>query len=240
MSDGHTGRRGGPEQKKTGRRPRWGWLRTAVAAVVLAGLSAAWYVLPVAEWIDLGALLRRAWSLRESAAAPLFVVATYVVVGLVAPVVVLIGLTGLAFGPLLGFAYAVLGTLASAAALYGLGRLFGGDTLQRLAGCRADRVAQRLAQHGVLTVAAIRLVPVAPFTVVNLVAGTSRIRFRDYALGTLLGMAPGTFVLVVLGDRLGAVAREPGLASGLALGGVLLVAVGAALWRRRARRSRRQ
>jgi uncharacterized membrane protein YdjX (TVP38/TMEM64 family) len=56
---------------------------------------------------------------------------------------------------------------------------------------------------------ALRVVPVAPFTVVNLVAGASHIRFRDFALGTLLGMIPGTLALVVLSDQVVAALRSP-------------------------------
>ncbi len=215
-----------------GRRRR-AWLPIAVGVGLLAALSAAWYLLPVAGWIDMRRLLGLAWSLRESPAAPLLVVAMYIVVGLVAPVVVLIALTGLAFGPFLGFAYAVLGSLASALALYGAGRLLGRDAAHRLTRSRAEQVRRHLARHGVLAVAAIRLVPFAPFSVVNLAAGASRIPFRDYTLGTLLGMAPGTFLLVVVGDRAGAAVREPGLVSFAALGGVLLIAIGVAAWRRR-------
>jgi phospholipase D1/2 len=50
----------------------------------------------------------------------------------------------------------------------------------------------------VLAVAAIRLVPIAPFTLVNLIAGASKIRFADYLLGTVIGMAPGLVLMSAL------------------------------------------
>jgi uncharacterized membrane protein YdjX (TVP38/TMEM64 family) len=59
----------------------------------------------------------------------------------------------------------------------------------------------------------LRLLPVAPFTVVNLVAGASEIRTRDYLLGTLFGMAPGVALMSVFGDRLGAWLRHPDFAN---------------------------
>ncbi len=49
---------------------------------------------------------------------------------------------------------------------------------------------------------AVRLVPVAPFTVVNVAAGAFNVRFFDFALGTLIGMAPGIFAIAVFGERL--------------------------------------
>ena len=51
--------------------------------------------------------------------------------------------------------------------------------------------------------------PVAPFTVINLVAGASHIRFRDFALGTLLGMAPGVLALTVFSDQVVAAIASP-------------------------------
>jgi len=48
----------------------------------------------------------------------------------------------------------------------------------------------------------LRNVPIAPFTVVNLIAGAARIPFRDFLIGTLIGMAPGIAALTILGDRL--------------------------------------
>lgn len=230
----------GGEPAARGRR----WLGNVApwaALVGIAGLAAAWHLLPVGRWIDLQGLLEQARLLRGSPAAPLLVVATYVAGGVVVvPVTLLVSATGLAFGPVSGFAYALLGTLASASVSYGLGRTLGRGPLRRLAGPHVDRVSGRLARHGALTVAALRLVPVAPFTVVNLLAGASQIRFRDYALGTLAGMAPAVFVVVLLGDRVGAAIRKPGLASTLALGGAVLLALGAAALRRaRSRRSPR-
>jgi uncharacterized membrane protein YdjX (TVP38/TMEM64 family) len=53
----------------------------------------------------------------------------------------------------------------------------------------------------------------APFTVVNLISGASHIRFGDYMLGTLVGMAPGIAVMTALGDRLRQVLHNPSAAN---------------------------
>lgn len=55
----------------------------------------------------------------------------------------------------------------------------------------------------------VRLIPVAPFTVVNLVAGASHIRFRDFLLGTIFGMVPGVIAITVFSDRLAAAIYRP-------------------------------
>ncbi len=60
--------------------------------------------------------------------------------------------------------------------------------------------------------AAIRVVPVAPFTFVNLAAGASAIKLVDYMAGTLLGMLPGLIVMSALGHRIVAIISDPSLA----------------------------
>ncbi|OPH12145.1 hypothetical protein FE89_29785 [Azospirillum brasilense] len=74
--------------------------------------------------------------------------------------------------------------------------------------------------------AALRVVPVAPFTVVNLVAGASRIRFADYLFGTILGMAPGILVFNLLGHQLERVLTEPTPTDMVLLGLAAVTALG--------------
>ncbi len=74
---------------------------------------------------------------------------------------------------------------------YAIGLALGRDTLRRVIGPRLKRVQRRIVSGGVLAIAAIRLVPIAPFTVVNLVAGASDIRLGAFMAGTILGMLPG-------------------------------------------------
>lgn len=75
----------------------------------------------------------------------------------------------------------------------------------------------------------VRLVPVAPFTVVNVAAGSFNVRFMDFASGTLIGMAPGIFTLAVLGERLEHAIRDPGIKSFAVLAvfvGLIVLAAG--------------
>ncbi len=53
--------------------------------------------------------------------------------------------------------------------------------------------------------------PIAPFTLVNLVAGASKIRFADYLLGTIIGMAPGLILMSALGYQIWSIITEPTL-----------------------------
>ncbi len=55
----------------------------------------------------------------------------------------------------------------------------------------------------------VRLMPIAPFTLVNLVAGAIRIPLLDYTVGTALGLAPGLLLMTALGDRLLRIVNDP-------------------------------
>ena len=125
------------------------------------------------------------------------------------PVTILIAATAAAFGPWLGFAYAGIGAIASAVVTYEVGRRLSKEALRDFLGPRLGRIRERIATEGIIAVATVRLVPLAPFTVVNLVAGASEIRLVDYVLGTLLGMAPGLIVMSALGHQLARILVDP-------------------------------
>jgi phospholipase D1/2 len=128
---------------------------------------------------------------------------------MVFPITLLIIATGVAFGAVYGFSYALLGAEISALVTYAIGQHLGHTTIRNLSNRWVSRVYRRLARQGLLAIIALRVVPVAPFTVINLVAGASRIRFRDYAFGTLLGMTPGTLALTVFSGQVVAAIAAP-------------------------------
>lgn len=160
--------------------------------------------------------------------------------------VLLIAVTAMVFGPWLGVLYAVGGSLLSAAAMYGIGALLGQNTLQRFLKGRLRNLNKQLEQRGVLAVAVIRLMPVAPFTIVNLLAGAARIRLPHFLLGTALGMLPGIVLTSVFIDRIEATLRTPNAGSlawlGVAVAGIVALAalVKRSLRRRKGRVSRNE
>jgi phosphatidylserine/phosphatidylglycerophosphate/cardiolipin synthase-like enzyme/uncharacterized membrane protein YdjX (TVP38/TMEM64 family) len=209
--------------------------RTAVLVLVLAALAAAWRWTPLRDWLDIGSLVGMADMLEAAPFTPLAVVGAYVVAGLlVMPITVLIAVTGIVFGPVFGALYALAGAAASAAVTYAIGRRLGRDTVRRLAGERLNRISKQLARRGVIAVALLRLLPLAPFTIVNVVAGASHIGLRDFILGTVIGMTPGILATVVFVDRILEAVRNPGAGTFVSLAAVagLLVAVAVMLRRR--------
>jgi phospholipase D1/2 len=157
------------------------------------------------------------------------------------PVNLVIAGTGALFGPLLGPAYALAGALLAAAVDFAIGRSLGRHWVRQLATRRITAFNRRLSRHGLVGMTVLRLFPVAPFTLVNLIAGASEIRARDFLLGTLIGMSPGIVLMTLFGDRLGAWLRDPDAGNLVVVVGiaaaVLALVWGLRRWSRRRTRS---
>lgn len=191
--------------------------------VILVALAGLWRYTPLSELTSAEALGRWFQLARESALTPIYAVIGYVLLGLVGfPVTVLITATAIAFGPMFGFAYATIGALSSAAACFGVGIVGGRRMVRRLAGRRIKSINRLLRERGVVSVALLRVVPIVPFSVLNVALGASRIRFTDYLIGTLIGMTPGIAALAILGDRIEALLRNPSWSNGAIALGLLL------------------
>ncbi|MFP4130891.1 MAG: phospholipase D-like domain-containing protein [Thiohalospira sp.] len=130
-----------------------------------------------------------------------------------------------ATGPLAGGALAWLLTQAVAALGFEGGRRLGRRGVHRLLGHRVTAIARRLGRHGSATVAALRLVPTAPFALVNPAAGAGGISRPAYYAGTALGSVPGIAASVLLTEGLRALLLGPGLlTAGLFAGALALIA----------------
>jgi uncharacterized membrane protein YdjX (TVP38/TMEM64 family) len=201
-----------------------------VFLLLLLALAAAWRWTPLKEWLDIDSLVAAADYLHEGPYTPIAVAATYVVAGLVMfPVTVLNLVVIIVFGGWLGPVYAICGAALSAASTYGIGRRLGRERVQRLAGERLNRLSKRLAKRGMISMSLVRLVPIAPFTVVNVVAGASHIGFRDFMLGTVIGLAPGLIATALFVSRAKAVFTNPG-ADTVAMLAAVVVAIAVAVF----------
>ncbi|MBX3016370.1 MAG: VTT domain-containing protein [Bdellovibrionaceae bacterium] len=159
------------------------------------------------------------------------VVTVYVLGGFIFfPVTVLSLITAAVFGAIWGPTYAMAGALASATTGFWLGRWAGFGGLRKIMGERTRKIDQHFEKAGIIGVMLVRLIPIAPFTLVNLAAGVSSVRFLDFVLGTFLAFLPAFVAKGLLGDSLTQVILNPNeeTAKYLALGlGVWLLIVGA-------------
>ncbi len=204
-----------------------------ILGFVIAGLFLAWELTPLKDYANPETMAELAKPLQESAWAPLIIIGAYIIGGaLMFPVTALILATSILFGPIEGFIYAAIGSLTNAAIFFGVGEYLGKDLVWRIAGARLNKVSQRIANRGTIAVALLRLVPIAPFTVINLAAGVSHIRFRHYLLGTALGMAPGILAIAVFGEQLARTMKDPSPSNLVLLAAVLaLIALASVLAR---------
>jgi len=217
------------------RRQLWRRITTSLAtALVFAALVAVWRHTPLAQFVTLPHLVAEAQALSDRPWLPVYVLCTFVFGGfLMVPVTLLIAASGVAFGPVLGFAYAALGAFSSAVLSFYIGRTVGREPVRRLGGPYLNRISRRLARSGIVAVTVLRLLPIAPFTLVNIVAGAMQLRFRDFFAGTVLGMTPGIVLMTGLGVSAERVLRHGDAPSLLVFVAVILVlaALGYALQR---------
>lgn len=113
------------------------------------------------------------------------------------------GLLNVAAGVVWGFASGVVivyvGAILGAGAAFWIARGLGREAVTRLIGRRAASIDDLLARRGFLAILGLRLVPIVPFTALNYASGLTGVRFRDYAVATVLGIIPGTAAYVALG-----------------------------------------
>ena len=128
---------------------------------------------------------------------PLFAVVNFVVTW-----PILAGAAGLLFGTAVGTPLALAGvTCASLAQMFVARRLAAGQH-GNLLPQRTKAIEDFLTRHGAVAVMESRIVPALPWGMVNYSAGLTRLKYRDMAVGTLIGGAPKVFAYTALGGSL--------------------------------------
>ncbi|MFN3583159.1 TVP38/TMEM64 family protein [Phenylobacterium sp.] len=160
-----------------------------------------------------------AWSL------PVAVLAFAALAFVGVPQFMLIAAAVVAFGAWTGFAYSWIGTMVSALIGFYLGRVAGARTLKTFSGEGLRQFMELVGRNGFFASLIVRLVPSAPFIVVNMAAGVTPMRARDFTVGTALGIVPKIALTAFAGNSVVQVMRGQGGA-----GHILLLAGIAALW----------
>lgn len=207
------------------------WARLAILVVVLAAGAT------VASLVELpNPAQLRFFVASAGPAAPALFVLIYAAATLAPlPKNVLGVLAGLLFGLPFGTLVVLLAAMLGSTVAYALGRMLGRGAVEKITGARVARVDPLLRRHGILSVIAVRLVPVLPFTAINYAAGLTAVRTRDYLIGTAIGIIPGTIAYVALGAYGTSPGSWPFLIATLMLAALT---VGGAVLARRSRRSR--
>jgi uncharacterized membrane protein YdjX (TVP38/TMEM64 family) len=125
---------------------------------------------------------------------------------------VLTAASGFLFGTVAGAALAVVGATAGAVAVFLAARTALGDTLRRRTGPWLRRLEDGFRDNALSYLLVLRLMPLIPFWLVNLVPAFLGVPLRIFVLGTLVGIIPGTLIFASVGNGLGAVldtGRQP-------------------------------
>lgn len=167
------------------------WRTLAVSFVLFGGVGVVFVFGAQALGIDSERTLegwlaaaQGPWSLPVAVAA----FAALAFIG--TPQIVLIAAAVVAFGPLTGAAYSWIGTMVSALVGFYLGRAAGAKVLERFQGGGVQRFMKLVGQNGFMASLIVRLVPSAPFIVVNMAAGVTPMRALDFVAGTGIGIVP--------------------------------------------------
>ncbi|MCB1754820.1 MAG: VTT domain-containing protein [Gammaproteobacteria bacterium] len=198
-----------PEEGKSHGRQR-GKMLIAVVLALLA-LAAAWRFTPLGDYLSPELMSAFVEGLDSEWARAAVTIGGVAVLSLfMVPLTALAVVAGIVFGTWQSFLYVVLGSMLSAIAGFLIGEFIGKDTIEKFSSQSKLRdISKRVAQRGVIAVAILRLVPVAPFTVFNLIAGASHLGFRQYTIGTLLGLTPGIGMVTLFSGSLWQVVTNP-------------------------------
>jgi uncharacterized membrane protein YdjX (TVP38/TMEM64 family) len=178
-----------------------------IAVVSIVVIAVGWHRELSFETLD-----RHHHALREFIAAhEALAVASYValyigVVALSLPVgAYLTVIGGMLFGALLGGMAAVIGASIGAVVIFSIARSAFGEHLARRAGATAEKIAAGFRKDAFSYLLFLRLIPVFPFWLVNLVSAAGGVGLVPFAVATVLGIMPATFAFAFVGSGLDSV-----------------------------------
>lgn len=186
------------------------WLFTGIILLVIMGLAGIWRFTSLQYYADMENLRRLLTFIRGQWWILLTVIPAYLVANsLLFPNMVLNGAIILALGGFFGWICAITGSITAASLYFFLGRRLGTGKLGFTKGKRFKKVQNLLRKGGIGAVVGVRMLPIAPYAVVNTAAGSINLRFRDFLIGTFIAHLPGTLTLAIFGEQLENVITDP-------------------------------
>jgi uncharacterized membrane protein YdjX (TVP38/TMEM64 family) len=173
------------------------WIfKTVLLVAIIGGLL--WFNHSV---LHLSPTLIQKWIISFGWAAPVLYILIYTVRPLILFPASILSLTGgLAFGPLWGMLYTVIGATMGAVLSFISARVLGKRLIQKKWVGQWHKVEKQLEERGFLYILILRLIPLFPFDLISYASGVSKVKLTAFFFGTLLGIVPGTFVYNFLGS----------------------------------------
>ncbi|MDA7987644.1 MAG: TVP38/TMEM64 family protein [Alphaproteobacteria bacterium] len=202
-----------PPETAAARGGRAAWLRALPLAVIVVLMLVAWFVLDLPQYLSLEAIAQNQRQLTEAArhpfAAPVFILAYLVVVALSIPGATFLTLLGgFLFGIVTGTVLVVTGATLGAVVIFVVARTAIAQPLAKRAGPKLEELRHGFEKNAFFYLLFLRLVPLFPFWLVNIVPAALGMKLAPYALATLLGIIPGSAVYVSVGNGLSAVIQS--------------------------------
>jgi uncharacterized membrane protein YdjX (TVP38/TMEM64 family) len=178
-------------------------LKLVLLGCLILGGVAVFTLTPAATYLSPQKLITLVESLRESWSLPILLILVYGLGGLIAlPATPLTIVIGAIYGLWAGLLLNTLAANLNATLAFLSARFLGRDFVEKRLKGKIKGFDERASKNGFNFIFYLRLVPLFPFLGINLMAGLSGIKFRSYALATLLGMLPGTFVYTYFASSL--------------------------------------
>ena len=180
---------------------RKAWIKLVGLAAVIVGLIVGLRMLGL-DVTRLTPAQVRTFVLSFGVWAPVIYLAVYGQPLVPLPASIMTATAGLLFGTLWGVPAAMAGTTLRACTQFLVARLVGQEAVEKLLRGHVSKLYQTTGRIGFKTVFLVRFIPNFPFDVQNYALGFSDVRFAPYMLGTILGLIPGTIVVVYFGHAL--------------------------------------
>jgi uncharacterized membrane protein YdjX (TVP38/TMEM64 family) len=201
-----------------------------VIAAIVVGVIAAFFYFDLSRYLSLEALKQHRDQLvlftetHYAASIVLFILAYVVVAGLALPGAVILTLAGgFLFGSVVGTLFVNLGATTGAVLAFLASRYLLHDVVEQKFGTWLGPFQEGFAKNAFSYLLTLRLIPLFPFFVVNLVSGLTRVNVGTYAAATAIGIIPGSFVYAYAGRQLGSINTLKEIASPNVIGAFVLL-----------------
>lgn len=212
---------------QTANKPNMG--KVMIAAIVVSVIAAFFYF-DLSRYLSLETLKEHRDQLllftetHYAASILLFILAYVVVAGLALPGAVILTLAGgFLFGSVWGTLFVNLGATTGAVLAFLASRYLLHDTVEQKFGKWLGPFQEGFAKDAFSYLMTLRLIPLFPFFVVNLVSGLTRVNVGTYAAATAIGIIPGSFVYAYAGRQLGSINTLKEIASPNVIGAFVLL-----------------
>lgn len=182
------------------------WLKPALLVLLVVGVVLIVKFTPVKQYLDFQKLFESRDSLLSYVnnyyllSVLVFILVYFVVVALSIPgATILTILGGFFFGPWAGTLFVNLGATFGAFAIFLIARFFLGESLQKKYEKQLGKFNKEISDNGKSYMLTLRLIPIFPFFLINILAGLTTLPAITFLWTTALGIIPGSFVYAYIG-----------------------------------------